>query len=63
MTVNSGATLLVPSSVGMNPASTLTINGGAVTNMGLNGTSTETHNLVVFDSNGTLAYGPAGSAN
>ena len=60
--VNSGATLLVPSSVGMNPASTLTINGGAVTNMGLNGTSTETHNLVVFDNNGTLAYGPAGSA-
>ncbi|MGA9778253.1 MAG: pectinesterase family protein [Verrucomicrobiia bacterium] len=62
VTVNSGATLLVPSSVGMNPASTLTINGGAVTNMGLNGTSTETHNLVVFDNNGTLAYGPTGSA-
>ncbi|HKW30835.1 MAG TPA: pectinesterase family protein [Verrucomicrobiae bacterium] len=60
--VNSGATLLVPSSVGMNPASTLTINGGTVTNMGLGGTSTETHNLVVFDNNGTLAYGPAGSA-
>ncbi len=62
VTVNSGATLLVPSSVGMNPASTLTINGGTVTNMGLGGTSTETHNLVVFDNNGTLAYGPAGSA-
>ena len=62
VTVNSGATLLVPSSVGMNPASTLTISGGTVTNLGLNGTSTETHNLVVFDNNGTLAYGPAGSA-
>ncbi|HTQ49109.1 MAG TPA: pectinesterase family protein [Candidatus Acidoferrales bacterium] len=61
VTVNPGATLLVPSSVGLNPASTLTINGGAVTNMGLNGTSTETHNLVVFDNNGTLAYGPTGS--
>jgi autotransporter-associated beta strand protein len=60
--VNPGATLLVPSSVGMNPASTLTINGGTVTNMGLGGTSTETHNLVVFDNNGTLAYGPSGSA-
>jgi autotransporter-associated beta strand protein len=60
--VNSGATLLLPSSVGMNSASTLTINGGTVTNMGLNGTSTENHNLVVFDNNGTLAYGPAGSA-
>ncbi|HEV2437144.1 MAG TPA: pectinesterase family protein [Verrucomicrobiae bacterium] len=61
VTVNSGATLLVPSSIGMNPASTLTINGGAVTNMGLGGTSTESHNLVVFDNNGTLAYGPTGS--
>jgi autotransporter-associated beta strand protein len=60
--VNSGASLLLPSSVGMNSASTLTINGGTVTNMGLNGTSTENHNLVVFDNNGTLAYGPAGSA-
>ena len=29
--------------------------------MGLNGTSTETHNLVVFDNNGILAYGPTGS--
>jgi autotransporter-associated beta strand protein len=60
--VNPGATLLTPSSVGINPASTLTINGGTVTNMGLNGTPTETHNLVVFDNNGVLAYGPVGSA-
>ena len=57
----SGAILQTPSSVGINPASTLTINGGAVTNLGLNGTSTETHNLVVFDNNGILAYGPTGS--
>jgi autotransporter-associated beta strand protein len=59
--VNPGATLLLPSSIGMNPASTLTIDGGSVTNMGLNGTSTESHNLVIFDNNGTLAYGPTGS--
>ena len=59
--VNPGAILQIPSSVGINPASTLTINGGAVTNLGLNGTSTETHNLVVFDNNGILAYGPTGS--
>ena len=59
--VNPGATLQIASSVGINPASTLTINGGAVTNLGLNGTSTETHNLVVFDNNGVLAYGPTGS--
>jgi autotransporter-associated beta strand protein len=59
--VNPGATLQIASSVGINPASTLTINGGAVTNLGLNGTSTETHNLVVFDDNGILAYGPTGS--
>ncbi len=61
VTVNSGAVLQIPSSVGINPAATLTINGGAVTNLGLNGTSTETHNLVVFDNNGILAYGPTGS--
>ena len=59
--VNSGGTLLVPSSLGMNPTKTLTINGGTVTNMGLNGTSTETHTLVVFDNGGILAYGPAAS--
>jgi autotransporter-associated beta strand protein len=59
--VNSGATLQIAASVGVNPSSTLTINGGAVTNLGLNGTSTETHNLVVFDNNGVLAYGPTGS--
>jgi len=62
VTVNSGASLLLPSSVGINPASTLTINGGAVTNMGIGGAPTENHNLVVFDNNGTLAYGPTGSA-
>ena len=60
--VNPGAVLLTPSSVGINPGATLTINGGSVTNMGLNGTPTENHNLVVFDNNGILAYGPAGSA-
>jgi autotransporter-associated beta strand protein len=61
VTVNPGAVLQIGSSVGINPAGTLTINGGAVTNLGLNGTSTETHNLVVFDNNGILAYGPTGS--
>jgi autotransporter-associated beta strand protein len=61
VTVNPGATLQIGSSVGINPAATLTINGGAVTNLGLNGTSTESHNLVVFDNNGILAYGPTGS--
>ena len=59
--VNPGAVLQIAASAGINPASTLTINGGAVTNLGLNGTSTETHNLVVFDNNGILAYGPTGS--
>ena len=60
--VNPGTVLLLPSSVGINPGATLTINGGSVTNLGLNGTSTETHNLMVFDNNGVLAYGPSGSA-
>jgi autotransporter-associated beta strand protein len=61
--VNSGATLLLNGSTpsGMNPASTLTINGGAVTNISLSGTATESHNLVVIDNGGTLAYGPANS--
>jgi hypothetical protein len=59
--VNPGATLQVAASVGINNSKTLTINGGAVTNLGLNGTSTESHNLVVFDNNGVLAYGPTGS--
>src|SRR5262249_40811330 len=57
--VNPGAVLWTPSSVGINPAATLVINGGAVTNLGLSGTSTESHNLVVFDNNGMLVYGPA----
>ena len=61
LVVNPGAVLLMPSSVGMNPSKTLVINGGAVTNLGLSGTSTESHNLVVFDNNGILAYGPTGS--
>jgi len=61
VTVNPGATLLVAGSISINTASTLTINGGAVTNLGISGTSTETHNLIVFDNNGTLAYGPTGS--
>jgi autotransporter-associated beta strand protein len=61
--VNSGATLLLNGSTpaGMNPSSTLTINGGTVTNISLGGTATESHNLVVFDNNGILAYGPANS--
>ena len=59
--VNQGAALWTPSSSGINPARTLVINGGGVTNLGLNGTSTESHNLVVFDNNGILAYGPTGS--
>ena len=58
--VNPGAVLYLGGSVGINPSATLTING-AVTNLGLGGTSTETHNLVVFDNNGVLAYGPTGS--
>ena len=58
--VNPGAVLYPAGSVSINPSATLTING-AVTNLGLGGTSTETHNLVVFDNNGVLAYGPAGS--
>jgi autotransporter-associated beta strand protein len=62
VTVNVGATLLLPSGVGINPASTLAINGGAVTNLGIGATPTENHNLVVFDNNGTLAFGPTGSA-
>ena len=57
--VNPGTVLLTPSSVGINPTKTLVINGGAVTNLGLGGTSTETHNTVVFDNGGILAYGPA----
>jgi autotransporter-associated beta strand protein len=61
VTVNPGAALLVAGSTSINTASTLTINGGSVTNLGLSGTSTETHNLIVFDNNGTLAYGPTGS--
>ena len=61
VTVNPGAVLLVAGSTSINTASTLTINGGSVTNLGLSGTSTETHNLIVFDNNGTLAYGPTGS--
>jgi autotransporter-associated beta strand protein len=63
VTVNSGATLLLNGSTpsGMNPASTLTINGGAVTNISLSGTATESHNLVVIDNGGVLAYGPANS--
>ncbi len=61
--VNSGATLLLNGSTpsGMNPASTLTINGGAVTNVSASGTATESHNLVVIDNGGVLAYGPANS--
>jgi autotransporter-associated beta strand protein len=63
VTVNSGATLLLNGSTpgGMNPMSTLTINGGAVTNISLGGTATESHNLVVFNNGGILAYGPANS--
>ena len=64
--VNSGATFLLnggspTTSSGLNPASTLTINGGTVTNISLSGTATENHNLVVIDNGGTLAYGPANS--
>ncbi len=58
--VNPGAVLYPSGSTGINPSATLTING-AVTNLGVGGTSTETHNLVVFDNNGVLAYGPTGS--
>jgi len=63
VTVNPGATLLLNGSTpsGMNPASTLTINGGAVTNISQSGTATESHNLVVIDNGGVLAYGPANS--
>lgn len=61
LTVNPGAVLLVAGSTSINTASTLTINGGAVTNIGLSGTSTETHNLIVFNNNGIMAYGPTGS--
>jgi autotransporter-associated beta strand protein len=61
VTVNPGAVLLVGGSISINTSKTLTINGGVVTNLGLSGTSTETHNLVVFNNNGILAYGPAGS--
>lgn len=63
VTVNSGATLLFNGSTpgGMNPANTLTINGGTVTNISLGGTATESHNLVVIDNGGVLAYGPANS--
>ncbi len=61
--VNTGATLLLNGSTpgGMNPANTLTINGGTVTNISLGGTATESHNLVVIDNGGVLAYGPANS--
>ena len=45
----------------MNPSSTLTINGGTVTNISLGGTATESHNLVVIDNGGILAYGAANS--
>lgn len=63
VTVNSGATLLLNGSTpgGMNPLNTLTINGGNVTNLSLGGTATESHNLVVIDNGGVLAYGPANS--
>lgn len=61
VTVNTGAVLWVAGSTGINTRGTLTINGGAVTNLGVSGTSTETHQLVVFADNGILAYGPTGS--
>ncbi len=63
--VNPYALLQLAGSIGINPSSTLTINGGAVTNLSVGGTATETHNLVVFDNNGILAFGPtaAGQLN
>jgi hypothetical protein len=57
VTVNQGAVLLNGTGVNINTAKTLTINGGAVTNS----ETTETHNLVVFNNNGILAFGPASS--
>jgi autotransporter-associated beta strand protein len=61
LTVNTGAVLLVSGSTGIPTASTLTINGGSVTNLSIGGTATENHNLIVWDNNGVLAFGPAGS--
>ncbi|HEY1789552.1 MAG TPA: hypothetical protein VGJ73_15450, partial [Verrucomicrobiae bacterium] len=58
VTVNPGATLLPGAGVSINTSKTLTINGGAVTN---EGAATETHNLIVFNNNGILAFGPATS--
>ena len=61
VTVTTGAVLLVSGSTSIPTASTLTINGGSVTNLSIGGTATETHNMIVFDNNGVLAFGPTGS--
>ncbi len=56
MVVNQ-AVLYPSGSLSINPSATLTING-AVTNLGVGRTSTETLRLIGFDNNGVLAYGP-----
>jgi autotransporter-associated beta strand protein len=61
LVVNTGAVALIAGSTSINTASTLTINGGSVTNLSIGGTATESHNLIVFDNNGSLVFGPTGS--
>ncbi len=61
LTVNTGAVVWLAGTAGIPTASTLTINGGSVTNLSIGGTATETHNLIVFDNNGVLVFGPTGS--
>lgn len=52
--VNSGATLQFAASVGMPAKNLLYINGGAVTNLGVSGNSTETHSRIILDNNGVI---------
>ncbi len=61
LTVNTGAVAWIAGGTSIPTASTLTINGGVVTNLSIGGTATENHNLIVFDNNGVLAFGPTGS--